>query len=823
LGSGVSEAYYVKLNRALRSKYLPFTVIFSCLVVLSSLQLFAQSFQIETPAIFVQGASVDNIPPIVEIITPFNNTFVNGFVIIYGSATDENLQNVSCYIDTDFVLSWTDNGTFIWEWDTTLEIDGAHTVRIVAIDGVGNHAEQRINVSVDNTPPYLLADKNVSLLQKFNWYDNDNATIHLNTNTFTSSALENVTLYYDSNSDESLWVGCLGFDERGDHIGQTYGFTSIRFSGVLDLTGYLESLANEFISLQYLEPGDNLYYKLFFVGGNENETIHTTIVLHQMKQASSISCMISSSSLQIGSSVSISGAINPLHSGAAVTIWYQHNEAWEILETVTTASDGSYAFSWTPTSIGSYHISSSWEGDAFYNSAVSSSSSLTVYSAHTRQYLLLETIHVNTSNPNPILSNTILEGGVQYRIEVSGKYFFDGVITSHVADAEYSSYDNWVTTTKEYVYPPTGETFLHVLDLLINEQNVEWGDYNSSHEYSFSFIGKGGQVSFVISDWYGQGPYPHPETENNGRVNDNQGVLVVRILAVNKISTTLSCTTSSIEITEGGSITISGAINPALSSKTVTLTYSKPDGSTITRTVTTDSDGSYSDTYNPEAVGSWSVTVSWDGDATHESATSASQTFTITQKSGCLIATATYGSELTPQVQFLRNFRDDRILQTFAGSQFMNVFNSFYYSWSPNVADTIRTYDRVATVMKPSLYPLIGILQVSEEIYSVLSFNPELAVVTTGFVASILISGIYLLPLILLISYFRKQAISRSLVYAIGTIWLASLCAIVLAEFTQSAALMMTATGTFVLATMVATVLSMMIVIPTFLKKHLQS
>lgn len=190
--------------------------------------------------------------------------------------------------------------------------------------------------------------------------------------------------------------------------------------------------------------------------------------------------------------------------------------------------------------------------------------------------------------------------------------------------------------------------------------------------------------------------------------------------------------------------------------------------------------------------------------------------------SPCLIATATYGSELTPQVQFLRTFRDDRVLQTFAGSQFMEVFNSFYYSWSPTIADTIRTHDSVATVMQPVLYPLIGILQISEGIFSVLSFHPELVVIASGSVASALIAGIYLLPLMLLISYLRKKAVSRTLVSAIGVIWLASLCAIVLAELTQSAALMMTATGTFVLATMVATMLSMMTVIPAVLKNRSQ-
>jgi len=54
---------------------------------------------------------------------------------------------------------------------------------------------------------------------------------------------------------------------------------------------------------------------------------------------------------------------------------------------------------------------------------------------------------------------------------------------------------------------------------------------------------------------------------------------------------------------------------------------------------------------------------------------------------GCLIATATFGSELAPQVQQLRELRDNTLLQTNSGSAFMESFNQFYYSFSPTIAD----------------------------------------------------------------------------------------------------------------------------------------
>ena len=50
---------------------------------------------------------------------------------------------------------------------------------------------------------------------------------------------------------------------------------------------------------------------------------------------------------------------------------------------------------------------------------------------------------------------------------------------------------------------------------------------------------------------------------------------------------------------------------------------------------------------------------------------------------GCLIATAAYGSEMSPQVQMLREIRDNQLMNTESGSAFMSAFNNVYYSFSP--------------------------------------------------------------------------------------------------------------------------------------------
>jgi len=79
---------------------------------------------------------------------------------------------------------------------------------------------------------------------------------------------------------------------------------------------------------------------------------------------------------------------------------------------------------------------------------------------------------------------------------------------------------------------------------------------------------------------------------------------------------------------------------------------------------------------------------------------------------GCLIATATFGSELAPQVQQLREIRDNTILSTESGTAFMNGFNQFYYSFSPVIADMERENPLFKEFVKLSLTPMLSSLSI---------------------------------------------------------------------------------------------------------------
>ena len=72
--------------------------------------------------------------------------------------------------------------------------------------------------------------------------------------------------------------------------------------------------------------------------------------------------------------------------------------------------------------------------------------------------------------------------------------------------------------------------------------------------------------------------------------------------------------------------------------------------------------------------------------------------------------TPTYGSELAPQVQFLREIRDNTVLTTASGTSFMTTFNSFYYLFSPAVADLERQNPVFKEAVKITITPLISSL-----------------------------------------------------------------------------------------------------------------
>ena len=119
---------------------------------------------------------------------------------------------------------------------------------------------------------------------------------------------------------------------------------------------------------------------------------------------------------------------------------------------------------------------------------------------------------------------------------------------------------------------------------------------------------------------------------------------------------------------------------------------------------------------------------------------------------GCLIATAAYGSELSPQVQLLREIRDNQLLNTESGTSFMNTFNDVYYSFSPTIADMERESPMFKEIVKISLTPMLSSLAIMENAKS------ESEVISLGLSVIALNLGMYLgIPAIVIIGIKKRK------------------------------------------------------------------
>ena len=125
----------------------------------------------------------------------------------------------------------------------------------------------------------------------------------------------------------------------------------------------------------------------------------------------------------------------------------------------------------------------------------------------------------------------------------------------------------------------------------------------------------------------------------------------------------------------------------------------------------------------------------------------------IPKGGGCLIATAAFGSEMAPQVQFLRELRDNTVLQTESGTSFMAGFNQFYYSFSPYIADYERENPAFKETVKIALTPLLTSLT----LLNYVDIDSESEMLGYGIGVILLNIGMYFVAPAVLIMVVRKR------------------------------------------------------------------
>ncbi len=120
---------------------------------------------------------------------------------------------------------------------------------------------------------------------------------------------------------------------------------------------------------------------------------------------------------------------------------------------------------------------------------------------------------------------------------------------------------------------------------------------------------------------------------------------------------------------------------------------------------------------------------------------------------GCLIATATYGTELAPQVQQLREIRDQKLMKTESGQLFLNSFNEFYYLISPVVSDYERENPFFKEAVKLVITPMLSTLSILNHV----DMDSEVEVLGYGISLILLNVGMYFVaPAIVLVEIRKK-------------------------------------------------------------------
>ncbi len=124
----------------------------------------------------------------------------------------------------------------------------------------------------------------------------------------------------------------------------------------------------------------------------------------------------------------------------------------------------------------------------------------------------------------------------------------------------------------------------------------------------------------------------------------------------------------------------------------------------------------------------------------------------------CIIATAAYGSAMAPEVVYMRHVRDNMIGSSQTGRTLVNGWNTFYYSWSPPLAQLIASNDALQSTFRVLLLPLVGIIHLTASIYTLTAtVNTSFAAVIAFLSAAITSTAIYVVTPLFIILQIRKR------------------------------------------------------------------
>jgi hypothetical protein len=275
--------------------------------------------------------------------------------------------------------------------------------------------------------------------------------------------------------------------------------------------------------------------------------------------------------ITINSSVTISGDITPACSVPVTLECRTQGGGWKTLATVKTSQNGSYSYTWTPASLGTYEIVASCGWGVNHTGAVSTIATLTV--TKIRRSILL-----SVSEPSATIGSSVKIVGFLKPSEAGGS------VTLTLVKPDSATMTVTVTTASDGSFAYS----------LVADKVGLWSiravqDGNSTHEAAESTI------SFTVA----------------------------------KKRSSISCDASKQRITLGDTIVISGAVSPGIPDETITLFLTMPNGQSYSVPVKTSADGAFSYSFKPEEKGGWNAEARWTGNEAYSEAVSQIINFTV--------------------------------------------------------------------------------------------------------------------------------------------------------------------------------------------------
>jgi len=262
--------------------------------------------------------------------------------------------------------------------------------------------------------------------------------------------------------------------------------------------------------------------------------------------------------------------------------------------------------------------------------------------------------------------------------------------------------------------------------------------------------------------------------------------------------------TSTVQFTTTSS-TISSSISSSTTTTTVTSTSTSWSYTSSQSTTTTSTSWTTSITgTTTSSITNW---ITWPSTTTSTSTWTTLATVKGTAVPYCPVSYVTGGSPLEPYANFLRSFRDNDIMNTTAGREFMLTFNTWYYSWAPSLSYSAATSPWIFKAVQFGVYPLIGILYASYYSYSAVApISTEAGAIFAGIVAASLMGVVYLAPIAYvatrLIRRHGKWLISKQIAFSSITWFASSLVLCVTAYVTGSGQLLAVGTSSMALSTL---------------------